>query len=510
MATLALSSTSPESMAVDAVVVGAVQGNPDQPGSGVALPAGTGAVDAALDGRLAEAIEALGATGAEGEVTLVPTLGSMAAPVLAVVGLGAAPDDGAGFDPGVLRRASAAAARALPGRSSIATTLAQAGGATRADAVRATAEGALLGSYEFTAHRATDDKHRALPSAITVCVEDRRDDAIRTAGAQAEATAAAVVLARDLVNTPPNVLPPAELADRAQAAAKRAGVDCEILDEKALAKGGYGGILGVGSGSARPPRLIRLHWSGSKPKARIALVGKGITFDSGGISIKPAANMHHMTSDMAGAAAVIGVMTALAALKLPIEVTATVPLAENLVGGRSYRPGDVLTMYGGRTVEVLNTDAEGRLVLADAIVRAGEDKPDYLIDTATLTGAQVVSLGNRTAGVMGTDEFRDRVAAIGRRVDEDAWAMPLPAHLRTGLDSTIADIANVSADRAGGMLVAGQFLAVFVPDGVQWAHVDVAGPAYNAGPPWGSSPTGGTGVPVRTIIATLEDIAAAG
>ncbi|MFD1052374.1 leucyl aminopeptidase, partial [Kibdelosporangium lantanae] len=177
--------------------------------------------------------------------------------------------------------------------------------------------------------------------------------------------------------------------------------------------GGYGGILGVGSGSSRLPRLIRLSYKGPKASKKVALVGKGITFDTGGISIKPAANMDEMTSDMSGAAAVIATVLLAAKLKYPLEVIATVPIAENMPSGTSYRPGDVLTIYGGKTVEVLNTDAEGRLILADAMVRASEDNPDYLIDTATLTGAQVVALGRRTAGVMGTEDFRDRVAAIG-------------------------------------------------------------------------------------------------
>ena len=266
----------------------------------------------------------------------------------------------------------------------------------------------------------------------------------------------AVALARDLVNTAPNDLPPAELARRAEQAAPAAGLEVEVLDEEALRAAGFGGVLGVGAGSARPPRLVRLRHSGGGP--RVALVGKGITFDSGGLSIKPAAGMDHMKSDMAGAAAVIAAMIAVAALDLPLEVIATVPMAENLPSGAAYRPADVLTMYGGKRVEVLNTDAEGRLILADAIVRAGEDSPAYLIETSTLTGAQRVALGDRTAGVMGSDDLRDRIVAAGDRVGEGMWPMPLPDELRAGLDSTVADLANVTGDRAAGMLVAGLFL----------------------------------------------------
>ena len=273
---------------------------------------------------------------------------------------------------------------------------------------------------------------------------------------------------------------------------------------------GFGGILGVGGGSSRPPRLVRLAYKPAKAAKKVALVGKGITFDSGGISLKPAANMDHMTSDMSGAAGVLASVVLAAKLKYPLEVVAHIPLAENLPSGTSYRPGDVLTMYGGKTVEVLNTDAEGRLVLVDAMVRAAEENPDYLIETSTLTGAQVVALGNRTAGVMGSDDFRDRVAAIMQATGENGWAMPLPEELRADLDSRLADLANVTGHRWGGMLAAGIFLREFVADGLDWVHIDIAGPSFNTGSPWGYTGKGGTGVPVRTIAAVLADIAANG
>jgi leucyl aminopeptidase len=281
----------------------------------------------------------------------------------------------------------------------------------------------------------------------------------------------------------------------------------EVLDEKALAAAGYGGVLGVGGGSSRPPRLVRIAYRPDSARRRVALVGKGITFDTGGISIKPAQNMDQMTSDMSGAAAVIATTALAARLELPIAVTATVPMAENMPSATAYRPGDVLRIYGGKTVEVLNTDAEGRLILADALVRAAEDEPDYLIDTATLTGAQIVALGTRTAGVMGTDEFRDRVAGHAQGTGEGGWAMPLPDELRADLDSRIADIANITNHRWGGMLAGGIFLREFVPEGLPWAHIDVAGPAYNTGGPWGYTGKGATGVPVRTLAAVLTDVA---
>jgi leucyl aminopeptidase len=335
----------------------------------------------------------------------------------------------------------------------------------------------------------------------------------KSQAAHAAAVATAVATARDFVNTPPSHLFPAEFAKRATALGESVGLEVEVLDDKALQKHGYGGVIGVGKGSSRLPRLVRLTHHGSrlakKPKhaKKVALVGKGITFDTGGISIKPAASMHYMTSDMGGAAAVIATVALAARLELPIDVIATVPMAENMPSATAQRPGDVLTQYGGITVEVLNTDAEGRLILADAIVRACEDNPDYLIETSTLTGAQTVALGSRTPGVMGSDEFRDRVAAISQRVGENGWPMPLPDELKEDLKSTVADLANVSGQRFAGMLVAGVFLREFVADGVNWAHIDVAAPAYNTGGPWGYTPKGGTGVPTRTMFAVLEDIA---
>jgi probable cytosol aminopeptidase len=239
----------------------------------------------------------------------------------------------------------------------------------------------------------------------------------------------------------------------------------------------------------------------------VALVGKGITFDTGGVSIKPAANMDQMISDMGGSAAVLATIIAAARLKLNVKVTATIPMAENMPGGNSYRPGDVITHYGGTTSEILNTDAEGRLILADAIARASEDNPDYLIETATLTGAQMVALGLRTAGVMGSDAFRDRVAETGRSVGEQAWAMPIPEEMSTAMSSPVADLRNADPSRWGGMLSAGYYLGNFVGEGIEWVHIDIAGPSFNTGGAHGYTPARATGAPVRTLIAVLEGIA---
>ncbi len=476
--------------AVDALVVGTVQD-----GDGLRLAPGTDDVDAAFDGGLANLLAVLGARGKADEVVKVPTRGAVAAPLLVAVGLGEVDGEPTGEQ---VRRAAGAAARALSGTGRAATTL------SHLDLIAA-AEGAALGAYVFGKYRSSGGD--APLGRVDLAVPSARAAAAKRKLARAVAVAEAVHTARDLVNTPPNDLYPASFADRAVALAEAAGLQTEVLDENELQAGGYGGILGVGGGSSRPPRLVRLTHTPADPRARVALVGKGITFDTGGISIKPAANMDHMTSDMAGAAAVVATAVLAARLDLPVEVIATVPMAENMPSGTAYRPGDVLTLYGGTTVEVLNTDAEGRLILADALVRACADTPDYLLDTATLTGAQVVALGTRTPGVMGTPAFRDRVAALSQGIGENGWPMPLPEHLRGELDSRLADIANVAGNRWGGMLTAGIFLREFVTADLPWAHIDIAGPAFNTSSPWGYTGKGGTGVPVRTLAAVLTDIA---
>ena len=237
-------------------------------------------------------------------------------------------------------------------------------------------------------------------------------------------------------------------------------------------------------------------------------LGKGITFDSGGLSLKPPKSMETMKSDMGGAAAVLGALQAIAALEPEVNVVGYLPLAENMPGGQAQRPSDVISIYGGKTVEVLNTDAEGRLVLADALARSAQDSPDLVIDVATLTGAQLVALGPRISGVMASDsEVADSVVDAARRSGEQAWPMPLPAELRKGLDSAVADIANVPNDRSGGMLVAGLFLREFAPDGVRWAHVDIAGPAFHEGEPYGYIAKGGTGAAVRLLVQVALDAA---
>lgn len=475
----------------DVIVIGTIS-----EGDTVALADGAAAVDEAFDGELLSALKALGATGAADEVVRVPTFGRVRASAVYATGLGKVNGDAPTAEQ--VRRACGAAGRALSGTKRALVTLSQID-------LRAAVEGIALGAYQFTEYK-SDPGEAPVKNVDFVSPADGTGKEHKATLKAATAVATAVVTARDLVNTAPNDLYPASFAERAKKLAEEAGLSVEVLDERQLKRKGYGGILGVGGGSSRQPRLVRLHYKPSKPKAKVALVGKGITFDTGGISLKPAAKMQEMTSDMAGAAAQLATAVLAAELNYPIEVIAYLPLAENMPSGTAYRPGDVLRMYGGKTVEVLNTDAEGRLILADAIARAGEDDPDYLIETSTLTGAQLVALGNRTPGIMGSDEFRDRVADIAQRTGEGGWPMPLPDELRSDLDSKLADIANVTGQRWGGMLAAGIFLREFVKDDLPWVHIDVAGPAYSDAV-WGYTGKGGTGVPVRTLAAVLADIA---
>ncbi|MDT4940596.1 MAG: leucyl aminopeptidase [Pseudonocardiales bacterium] len=472
----------------DAVVVG-IRSTKD----GVRLAAGAERVDAALEKRLSKALAALGAKGRPDEVHRIPTLGLADFPLVVATGVGGDPADAE-----AVRRAVGAAIRGLSASRRVHVAI---------DApVGPLAEGALLGAYRYTEYKSNPPKPAL--RAITVPGTSRAE--LRRAVAVAEA----VLLTRDLVNTPPNDLYPQAFADRASALATAQGLAVEVLDERALKRGKYGGIIGVGQGSTRPPRLVRISYRPKRtPKGgkqgHVALVGKGITFDSGGLNLKTA-NMSWMKSDMGGAAAVIASILALAELKVPVAVTATVPMAENMPSGTSYRPSDVLTMRNGSTVEVADTDAEGRLVLADAISRAVEDDPDALIEASTLTGAQLIALGARVIGAMGEDRWRDEVVAAANAAGEAAWAMPLPEDLRAGLDSPVADLVNVPTERFGGMLVGGRFLAEFVPDGLPWVHLDIAGPAFNNGGARDYTPKGGTGAGVRTIIAAVERFAGSG
>jgi leucyl aminopeptidase len=454
---------------------------------GAELVAGAEAVDAALGGRLLAGLRALGARGAADEVVKLATLGLADFPLVVAVGFGPAP-----ATEEAARRAVGAALRTLTGSRRVHLAIDAPAGAL--------AEGALLGAYSFTAYKSKPSR----PALRTISLPGGAAE--RAAARRAGVVAEAVNLTRDLVNTPPNDLYPETFAARAATLGEERGLTVEVLDERALRRGKYGGILAVGRGSVRPPRLVRLAYRPAGARAHVALVGKGITFDSGGLNLKTA-NLTWMKSDMGGAAAVVAATLAIAALKLPVAVTATVPMAENMPSGSSYRPSDVITMRDGTTVEVGDTDAEGRIVLADAITRAVEDKPDRLIEISTLTGAQLIALGPRVIGAMGSEEWRDAVVAAANGAGEAAWAMPLPDELRAGLDSPVADIVNVPAERFGGMLVAGRFLGEFVPAGLPWVHLDIAGPGFNNGGARDYTPKGGTGAGVRTLMAAVESLA---
>jgi leucyl aminopeptidase len=401
-----------------------------------------------------------------------------------------------------LRRAAGAATRSLAGLKRVSLALP----ASYVEAAAAILEGAALGAYSFTDHRHSSlNKMKAPVKSITLFADDARTADFRTALERARVVAQAVTFTRNLINYSPLHLPPAQLAEAAKTLLADTEVKVTVLDEKALLKDGYGGIMAVGQGSARPPRLIRMSYTPKNAVAHIALIGKGITFDTGGISIKPPANMHEMKADMSGAAAVVATIKAVADLGLPVQVTAYAACAENMPGGNAQRPGDVISIYGGRTVEVLNTDAEGRLVMADVLVRAAEDKPDLVVDIATLTGHAVIALGHRTAGVLGDEDVRNAIMAASERAGEEFWPMPMPAELRAPMESLVADIANIG-QREGGMLSAGIFLKEFVADGLSWGHLDIAGPAFNASAPYGYVPKGGVGFGVRTLVALIEDL----
>ena len=485
----------------DVLVIGVASG-PDGP----SVVPGADGVGEAVGGTLADALTALGATGELEELSRIPGGGKLPATLILAVGLGSAPADDEPFGPESLRRAAGAALRAVGAKKrpvpdhgvrSVAVALP----ARTASEAEAVTTGALLGAYSFGRYRATP----AADLAVTVLTGEENAAAVERGAVIAKA----VNLVRDLVNTSPLDLPPAALAAEASRVAEEAGVAVEVLDEAALAAGGYGGLVGVGMGSTRPPRLVRLAYSHPDATRTIAFVGKGITFDSGGLSLKPPKSMETMKCDMGGAAAVLAATVAAAELGLPVNVVTYLTIAENMPGGGAQRPSDVITMYGGKTVEVLNTDAEGRLVLADGLARSAEDHPDVVVDVATLTGAATVALGLRTAGVMGSsDAVAAEVAAIMREAGEPAWAMPFPEELRKGLDSAVADLANVSSDRGGGMMVGGLFLREFVPDGAAWAHLDIAGPAFNEKAAYGYTPKGGTGAAVRALIAIAAATAA--
>jgi leucyl aminopeptidase len=486
-----LRSASPAKTRSDVVVVGA-----EQAGKDVRLAPGAEDVAEAYGRKLRPLLSTLGFGGKPGEVVKLPTNGVIASPLLVIVGLGE--------DPGhvSLRRAAGVASRTISNASSVALALP----ADTPERVRAVAEGFDLGAYTFTAYKHNGTKNSLDKGANTVALLSpiARQQAAVTAMDEALLVAQAVRDARDWVNVPAADLRPPDFADAVTAAGKKLGrgvqVQMKVFDERQLAELGCGGILGVGGGSSAPPRMVELTYEPANPVAHLALVGKGVTYDSGGLSIKPASGMTTMKCDMAGAAAVVQATFAIAKLGLPVKVSAFAPMAENMVSGSAMRPGDVITQYGGTTIEVLNTDAEGRLILADAIVRATERKPDVIIDVATLTGHMVIALGDRVAGVLGSDEVVGAVLAASESAGEALWPMPIPEAIVDRVKaSKIADLLQHDGIRWGGGLFAAAYLREFTA-GVPWAHLDIAGTAFNTGSPYGHVTSGGTGFAVATLV----------
>jgi leucyl aminopeptidase len=448
------------------------------------------------------ALDAVGFTGEKGQVVTFP--GGDLAKTRVVVAV-ALPDEPTAEQ---LRRAAGDGVRAAlkAKATSVAVALHPAG----VDEVGAVAEGVHLAAYTYDAYKSKSKKPKTkepkLTSAVVLSPFARQTTATR-AVERAATVAEAVNAARDWVNTPPGDLRPPAFADAISVHAGDA-VKVAVWDEKRLARERCGGILGVGAGSDAPPRLVRLTYDPPQAKGHLALVGKGITFDSGGLSIKPGASMQTMKLDMAGAAAVVAATVAIAALELPVKVTTFACIAENMPSGTATRPGDVLTMRNGATVEVLNTDAEGRLVLADGLSLAVESKPDHIVDVATLTGACVVALGELTTGILGNDDdFRDRVFAAATTAGESMWPLPIVEEMKEKVTSSrIADLRQHNPKPAGGTLFAAAFLREFVGE-IPWTHLDIAGPSFNDGGATGYTPSGGTGVAVRTLVQVASELA---
>ncbi|MDX1624067.1 MAG: leucyl aminopeptidase [Gemmatimonadota bacterium] len=486
---------------------------------GVEEPAGaTGAVDAALDGQISELISDGEITGKLEEVTIVHTSGRLPARRVVVVGLGRKE----ACDLFSLRKAMGAATRRLlkheitrfhtilHGGGDLEST-----GASVEELAQALAEGAGLAGYRFDRFKTVDPdaepgaperrEKRSLESVTVVEREAAMGEEIERGLERGGRMVEAVNYTRDLGNLPPNELYPAALAERATELAEEHGLECEVLDRSRLEERGMGGILGVGQGSAKDPRLIVLRYrGGSGDAAPIAVVGKAITFDTGGISIKSAKNMDEMKFDKMGGCAVLGILKAAALLELDLDLIGVVPSAENMPSGTAYRPGDILTSYSGKTIEIINTDAEGRLILADGLAWACEQEPRRIIDLATLTGSCVVALGHWASGAFGDPEGVARLEEIGARIGDRAWRLPVYEEFAEQMKSKVADIKN-SGGRWGGASTAAAFLKFFVDDEIPWVHLDIAGTAWTT-EARAYEPVGATGAGVRLVTEYLASL----
>ncbi|MEO6042867.1 MAG: leucyl aminopeptidase [Tepidiformaceae bacterium] len=467
---------------------------------GVTVPGGgTGAVDRALGGAITRLISQGDIRGKAGEFTLIHTMGKIPSPRVVVAGLGASKD----FDIDAVRNLAANVTRFVrkPGVQTVATLAhgAGIGGLDPAACVQAIAEGSLLGAYRFTRHKAPDADRSELTSVAVV-----ESDAARLPGMQSAATrglvfAEATNIARDLANEPSNHLTPTDLADRAAALSKDAGVEFEALERADMEAKGMGSLLSVAKGSAQPPKLIRMSYRGRGGDGYdLALVGKGITFDTGGISIKPAANMEAMKADMTGAASVVAALAAIAKLKPRINVVAIAPCTENMPGGNASKPGDVVTAMNGRTIEIINTDAEGRLVLADALCWAKELGATHILDVATLTGAVTTALGDVCVGIMtNNDVFCAQLEAASALAGEKTWRLPMFKEYDEYIKSDVADQINTTK-RGAGTIAGAKFLEPFVGD-TPWIHMDIAG-VDNMPADKGWIAKGASGYSVRAMI----------
>ncbi|MDR1431247.1 MAG: leucyl aminopeptidase [Propionibacteriaceae bacterium] len=440
-----------------------------------------------------EVAESLGAAAKPGTVALLAIPGGLRLLVTGVGDIDVTPEQ--------VRRGAGAGLQAackLPGGQGLKVALSL--DTVEPEVVKGAVEGGVLGSY---CYRAGDAPGIA---SLEIVVASKKANA-RQAYEEGLIVANAVCLARHWINLPANELYPESFAALVKAVAKPTDLEVDIWDEKALHKEGFGGILAVGSGSAKPPRLIKVSYCPRGAKRQLNLVGKGITFDSGGLNLKSAEGMYTMKHDMSGAASVIAAVRAIAELGLNIKVNAYAAMAENMPSGTAYRPSDVLKIYGGKTVENANTDAEGRLVLADALVKATEDSPDLIVDVATLTGACIVALGERIAGLLARDdETADLILDAAESAGELFWQLPIPEDAPDKLKSKVADLKS-SGERWGGALTAAAFLGEFVPSDTSWAHLDIAGPTFNTHPPYYYVPEGATGMSVRTLIALAAQLA---
>ncbi|MGI8775713.1 MAG: leucyl aminopeptidase [Actinomycetota bacterium] len=481
----ALTAEGPASqISCDVLVVGAFSDD-----GGIELTTSAQTADAALNGEIAGWV-ADGFKAKVGEVALLPSGGRLPAAAIAVVGLG----ERSSAVPHTIRRAAAKAARRLGDRADVASTLHSAIEEVDAATI-ASVEGFLLGTYRYDGLK-TDPQPARLQRLIIV---DGDIEAVE----HGSTTAHAVALARDLTNEPASSLTPKAMARRAKETADVTGLQCRVSDAKDLEVRGFGGIVGVGKGGDEPPCLIELRYRPPGATEKVALVGKGVTYDTGGYSIKPAASMETMKTDMAGGAIVLAVMSVLGRLGVTKEVVAYIPCAENMISGSAIRPGDVIKQYGGRSVEVTNTDAEGRLLLADALVLASEEKPHAIIDVATLTGHVTIALGGRVTGFFSTDdELAHEIESAADRSGEGFWRLPLVDSYLEGLSSPVADLKN-SGPRPGGAIAAALFLKEFVGKNIPWAHLDIAGTGRSDSR-YDEVSKGGTGIPVRTLIEWIS------